>query len=82
MVYIGGSPVPVQDPFASEDELLLMMEPKVILDQHRWAHQISHIETGCVLIANEKLGGVFHQTVVLIIEHNDKAGSIGLIINR
>lgn len=82
MVYIGGSPVPVEDPFASEDELLLMMEPKVIWDQHRWAHKISHIETGCVLIANEKLGGVFHQTVVLIIDHNDKAGSIGVIINR
>jgi len=35
IVYIGGSPVPVEDPFASEDELLLMMEPKIILDQHR-----------------------------------------------
>jgi putative transcriptional regulator len=82
IVYIGGSPVPVEDPFASEDELLLMMEPKIILDQHRWAHPISHIEPGCVLIANEKLGGLFHQSVVLIIEHNDKAGTIGVIINR
>jgi putative transcriptional regulator len=82
MVYIGGSPVPVEDPFASEDELLLMMEPKIILDKHRWAHPISHIEPGCVLIANERLGGVFHQTVVLIIDHNDKSGSFGVIINR
>jgi len=82
MVYIGGSPVPVQDPFASDDELLLMMQPKVLLDKHRWAHPISHVEPGCVLVANEKLGGVFHQTLVLIIDHNDKTGSTGIVINR
>jgi len=35
-----------------------------------------------VLVANEKLGGVFHQTVVLVIEHNDVTGSTGIVINR
>lgn len=33
-------------------------------------------------MANEKLGGVFHQTVVLIIEHNELTGSTGMVINR
>jgi len=82
MVYIGGSSVPVEDPFASEDELPLMIKPKFVLDKHRWAHPIGHVEPGCVLIANEKLGGVFHQTVVLIIDHNENAGSTGIVINR
>lgn len=44
--------------------------------------QIPHIEPGCVLVANERLGGVFHQTVVLIIDHNDSSGSTGIVINR
>jgi len=82
VVYIGGSSIPVEDPFATEDELPVMMQPKVSLDKHRWAHPIGHIEPGCVLIANEKLGGVFHQTIVLIIDHHEKTGSTGIVINR
>lgn len=71
-----------EDPFVSEAELPVLLKPKVHIDKHRWAHPLSHIEPGCVLIANEKLGGVFHQTVVLIIEHNEGAGSTGIVINR
>lgn len=73
-----------EDPFVSEAELpaVLLNKPKVQVDKNRWAHSLSHIEPGCVLIANEKLGGVFHQTVVLIIEHNEGAGSTGIVINR
>jgi putative transcriptional regulator len=72
-----------RDPFVSVEELPCHI-PQTIstINKHRWAHEISHIETGCVLIANEKLGGVFHQTVVLIVQHSDKAGSIGIVINR
>jgi putative transcriptional regulator len=76
---IGSSP----DPFASVEELPLWFEsrdPKV--SKHRWAHGISHLEPGCVLIANEKLGGVFHQTIVLIIEHHEATGTFGVVINR
>merc|ERR1711982_157606 len=51
-------------------------------DKHRWAHPISHIETGCVLMGNEKLGGVFHQTVILIVNHNEQTGTTGVCINR
>lgn len=71
-----------EDPFMSHAELPVLLQPKVQVDDHRWAHPLSHIEPGCVLIANEKLGGVFHQTVVLVIEHNDITGSTGIVINR
>jgi putative transcriptional regulator len=71
-----------EDPFVSKDELPVLLQPKVKINKHRWAHSLSHIEPGCVLIANEKLGGVFHQTVVLVIEHSDVTGSTGIIINR
>jgi putative AlgH/UPF0301 family transcriptional regulator len=71
-----------QDPFVSKEEIPMLMKPKVNLDKHRWAHQIPHVEPGCILVANEKLGGVFHQTVILIIEHNEANGSTGIVINR
>jgi len=71
-----------EDPFVSKDEIPVLLQPKGHVDKHRWAHALTHIEPGCVLIANEKLGGVFHQTVVLITEHNDAKGSTGIIINR
>jgi putative transcriptional regulator len=72
------------DPFVSLDELPVHMplSTPVTINKHRWAHPISHLEPGCVLLANEKLGGVFHQTVVLIIEHHEHAGTLGIVINR
>jgi len=81
-VYKGQIQVLADDPFASEDELPLTSQPMFILDKHRWAHPISHIEPGCVLIANEKLGGVFHHAVVLITGHSENGGSTGIVINR
>jgi len=73
-----------QDPFVSADELPIHIKPKTYapVNKHRWAHEIDHIEPGCVLIANEKLGGVFHQTVVLIVDHHEKTGTTGVVINR
>eukprot|EP00580_Thalassiosira_gravida_P000545 CAMPEP_0201609126 /NCGR_PEP_ID=MMETSP0492-20130828/11791_1 /ASSEMBLY_ACC=CAM_ASM_000837 /TAXON_ID=420259 /ORGANISM="Thalassiosira gravida, Strain GMp14c1" /LENGTH=428 /DNA_ID=CAMNT_0048074385 /DNA_START=115 /DNA_END=1401 /DNA_ORIENTATION=- len=71
------------DPFMDEEEChLIYDEPDVKLDKHRWAHPLFHVEPGCILVANEKLGGVFHQTVVLIIDHNEATGSTGMVINR
>lgn len=87
-LHVGGAtpdsmiPDSCEDPFVSAAELPVLLKPKVQVDKHRWAHPLSHIEPGCVLIANEKLGGVFHQTVVLIVEHNEGAGSTGIVINR
>ena len=74
----------INDPFADEKELPALIGDSYqdSFDHHRWAHQLHHVEPGCVLIANEKLGGVFHQTVLLIIEHNDQEGSLGIVINR
>lgn len=68
------------DPFVGPEEMPILAP--VELNRHRWAHQINHIEPGCVLVANEKLGGVFHQTVVLILDHNEHQGSTGIVINR
>lgn len=81
---IGGAlrPEDLEDPFVSADELPMLIKSNVRLDKHRWAHEISHVEPGSVLLANEKLGGVFHQTVVLIIEHSETGGSTGIVINR
>jgi len=73
-----------QDPFVSADELPIHIKPKAYapVNKHRWAHEIDHIEPGCVLIANEKLGGVFHQTVVMVVDHHEKTGTTGVVINR
>jgi putative transcriptional regulator len=74
---------PCDDPFMDEEECHIVYdEPRVKIDSHRWAHPLFHVEPGCILIANEKLGGVFHQTVVLIIDHNENTGSTGMVINR
>merc|ERR1719203_8806 len=75
----------LNDPFATEDEIVAInpsLSHAVQFDTHRWAHPLTHIEPGCVLVANETLGGVFHQTVVLIIDHHDSTGSTGICINR
>jgi len=78
-----GASSPCADPFMDEEECHLMYdEPDVSLDKHRWAHPLFHVEPGCILVANEKLGGVFHQTIVLIINHNEATGSTGMVINR
>lgn len=80
---IGGADT-LEDPFASEEEIVAVCphHHSHQFDKHRWAHPISHVEPGCVLIANEKLGGVFHQTIFLIIDHNERTGSTGVCINR
>mmetsp|Transcript_8311 Transcript_8311/g.10894 ORF Transcript_8311/g.10894 Transcript_8311/m.10894 type:complete len:368 (-) Transcript_8311:197-1300(-) len=69
------------DPFVSEAELPLLI-PKTAIDKHRWAHEIPLIESGSVLVANERLGGIFHQTVVLVIQHHETEGTFGVVINR
>jgi len=71
------------DPFMDDEQChIIYDEPDVKLDKHRWAHPLFHVEPGSILVANEKLGGVFHQTVVLIIDHNENTGSTGMVINR
>lgn len=72
-----------QDPFLSEAEIPIHLQSSPIpVDKHRWAHPIEHIEPGCVLIANEMIGGAFHQTIILVVEHHPNTGSAGIVINR
>ncbi|CAE6072910.1 unnamed protein product [Arabidopsis arenosa] len=50
---------------------------------NRWAHKIHEPETGCLLIATEKLDGVhiFEKTVILLLSVGP-SGPIGVILNR
>ncbi|KAM7477247.1 hypothetical protein LguiB_024490 [Lonicera macranthoides] len=53
----------------------------------KWAHPISSPETGCVLVATEKLDGVrtFERTVVLLLgsgTRHPQEGPFGVVINR
>ncbi|CAL9096030.1 unnamed protein product [Musa textilis] len=53
----------------------------------KWAHPIPVPETGCVLIATEKLDGVpsFERTVVLLLRsgsRDPREGPFGIILNR
>eukprot|EP00898_Chlorokybus_atmophyticus_P008464 jgi/Chlat1/8619/Chrsp86S08008 len=47
-----------------------------------WAHPIAQVEKGCLLLAHEGLRGLFWQTVILILEHDDRTGTMGLVLNR
>ncbi|XP_010514639.1 PREDICTED: uncharacterized protein LOC104790559 [Camelina sativa] len=49
----------------------------------KWAHKIHEPETGCLLIATEKLDGVhiFENTVILLLSVGP-SGPIGVILNR
>ena len=71
------------DPFASAEELPIHLKPKNwAFDSHRWAHPMDHIEPGCVFLSNERLGGVFHQSVILVVDHHPTTGTTGIVINR
>ncbi|XVF30160.1 hypothetical protein REPUB_Repub16aG0033100 [Reevesia pubescens] len=53
----------------------------------KWAHPLSVPETGCVLVATEKLDGVrtFERTVVLLLRsgtRHPQEGPFGIVINR
>ena len=51
-----------------------------------WAHSIATPEPGCVLLANaakfRSSQGYFRNGVVLLVEHDDTAGSVGFLLNR
>ena len=54
--------------------------------EQAWAHEIRAPEAGCLLIANPvKFRGsqsYFARAVVLLVEHDEHAGSIGFMLNR
>jgi len=64
-----------------------LAEPPILDDSktpiplnHQWAHPIDHIETGCLLIANENMGGIFYGKVLLVIDHCWE-GTTAVVIN-
>ena len=47
----------------------------------QWAHELAHVEPGCVLVANEHMKhDVYQQSVILIVNHSEKEGSMGLVL--
>lgn len=50
--------------------------------EERWAHVLAQPERGCLLVARPRPGlGMFANTVILLLEHDDREGSSGLVIN-
>jgi len=70
------------DPFINaHDEALVNASPETPqLTADRWAHPIDHLETGCVLIASENLGGIFYGKVLLVVDHSSE-GTTAIVVN-
>ena len=51
------------------------------LKKDKWAHQIDHLETRCVSIANKNLGGIFYGKVLLVVDHSPE-GTTTIVVNR
>eukprot|EP01024_Parvocaulis_polyphysoides_P016982 TRINITY_DN17511_c0_g1_i5.p2 TRINITY_DN17511_c0_g1~~TRINITY_DN17511_c0_g1_i5.p2 ORF type:complete len:233 (-),score=27.31 TRINITY_DN17511_c0_g1_i5:444-1142(-) len=51
-------------------------------DNSIWAHLISSPEKGSILVARAKDLGFFNNTAVLLLQHEDRRGTLGLILNR
>ncbi|PON59748.1 hypothetical protein TorRG33x02_286900 [Trema orientale] len=71
--------------FDAQNKGVTFHEPKPL--GLKWAHPISVPETGCVLVATEKLDGVrtFERTVVLLLRsgtRHPQEGPFGVVINR
>jgi putative transcriptional regulator len=73
-----------QDPFVSPDELPIFITDSPKVDKHRWAHPLSYIEPGCVLLASEKNrpSNPFYKTAILVLQHDAETGTVGVILNK
>lgn len=72
---------------ASSENLRLLQEQNPKLASAKpWAHRISLPEKGCLLVASETQfmdeQQYFHQAVILLLEHGEEGGSMGVILNR
>jgi putative transcriptional regulator len=72
-------------------EELLGQDPAALMTEHTagftsplsssWAHELAHVEPGCVLVANEFMKhDVYKQSVILMVNHSEKEGSMGLVL--
>ncbi|XP_010927859.1 uncharacterized protein [Elaeis guineensis] len=77
------------------DEQLQLVDPDALAKDTassrqlglKWAHPLSMLETGCLLVATEKLDGLssFDRTVVLLLRlgsRDPREGPFGVILNR
>lgn len=73
-----------QDPFVSAGELPIFIKDSPKVDSRRWAHPLSHIEPGCVLLANERVrpSNPFYKTAILVLQHDAETGTVGVILNK
>jgi putative AlgH/UPF0301 family transcriptional regulator len=72
------------DPIASfmkaQDEKNNVAPERPEQTEYRWAHPMDNLETGCVLVASETLGGLFYGKVLLVVDHSS-AGSTAIVVN-
>jgi len=46
-----------------------------------WAHEITTPEKGCLLVARRPNLGMFSESAILILQHDDATSTLGLILN-
>eukprot|EP00210_Caulerpa_lentillifera_P006642 g6345.t1 len=46
-----------------------------------WAHEISTPEKGCLLVAKQPNLGMFSETAILVLHHDEAKSTLGLILN-
>jgi putative transcriptional regulator len=73
-----------QDPFVNGAELPIFITNSPKVDSHRWAHPLSSIEPGCVLLASERVrpSNPFYKTAILVLQHDAETGTVGVILNE
>eukprot|EP01024_Parvocaulis_polyphysoides_P041050 TRINITY_DN37584_c0_g1_i3.p1 TRINITY_DN37584_c0_g1~~TRINITY_DN37584_c0_g1_i3.p1 ORF type:complete len:285 (-),score=5.14 TRINITY_DN37584_c0_g1_i3:123-977(-) len=51
-------------------------------DKSVWAHLISRPEQGSLLVSRSDDLGFFNYTAILLLKHDDRVGTIGLVLNK
>ena len=80
-----------KDPFASVEELVIFQNEQQhnsqarhkLVDRHFWAHPMSHIEVGSILLASDSVrpSDPNYQAAILILEHGD-GGTVGIALHK
>lgn len=83
------SPNPTPSDWRSFRAKLVQLETSKKHAQRKdWAHEVSFVEPGCLLIASpehfvgEHACSFFANSVVLVLSHGGKEGTVGVILNR
>ncbi|CAM9212609.1 unnamed protein product, partial [Heterosigma akashiwo] len=57
-------------------------DDRQLWSDNEWAHEITHVENGCLLIATDRADGHFRRSVILVLNHDPLKGSTGLVLNK